>query len=259
MSAYGEFLRAGVDAAIEAGKLLARDVRRPVEVEYKGVINLVTESDRASQALIFKRLSTRFPGHDFLAEEGLKELSGAEFRWVFDPLDGTTNFAHRFPVFCVAVGLEHRGRLVCGVVHNPMTGETFRAETGHGAWLDGERIRVSTIPDLERSLVATGFSYDIRGTRANIAEHDRVLLRAQGIRRCGSAALDLCSVACGRLDGFWELRLSPWDTAAGAVIVAEAGGRITNFRDEPVDIYHPEVVATNGLIHREILEVLNQR
>jgi len=259
MSVYGDYLAAATEAALEAGELLRRDYHSLGEVRFKGEINLVTESDHASQALIFDRLSRRFPGHDFLAEEGLRELSGAEFRWVFDPLDGTTNFAHRFPVFCVSIGLAHQGRLVCGIVHNPMSGETFRGETGEGAWLDGRGIRVSTIADVGRSLLATGFSYDIRETRANIAEHDRVILRAQGVRRCGSAALDLCGVACGRFDGFWELRLSPWDTAAGAVIVAAAGGKITDFEGRPVDIYHPEVVATNGLIHPALLEVLNQR
>jgi len=259
MGIHAEHLEAAKAAALEAGELLRGDFHRLGEVQFKGEINLVTASDHASQDLIFGRLSSRFPDHDFLAEEGLKKLGGAAFRWVFDPLDGTTNFAHRFPVFCVSIALEGEGRLVCGVVHNPMSGETFWAESGEGAWLNGRRIRVSTTGDLVRSLVATGFSYDIRETQANIAEHDRILLRAQGVRRCGSAALDLGCVACGRFDGFWELKLNPWDTAAGALLVAEAGGRVSDFEGGPVDIYRPEVVASNGRIHPFLLEALRTR
>ncbi|MBM3293442.1 MAG: inositol monophosphatase [Candidatus Aminicenantes bacterium] len=259
MGLHAEFLEAARDAALEAGALLSRDYHRLGEVRFKGEINLVTATDQASQDLIFGRLSARFPGHDFLAEEGLARVGGSAFRWVFDPLDGTTNFAHRFPVFCVSIALEGEGRLVCGVVHNPMSGETFWAEAGEGAWLDGRRIRVSSVDDLVRSLVATGFSYDIRESRANMAEHDRVLLKAQGVRRCGSAALDLCGVACGRFDGFWELKLNPWDTAAGALLVAEAGGRVTDFEGRPADIYRPEVVASNGRIHEALIGVLRAR
>jgi myo-inositol-1(or 4)-monophosphatase len=259
MGLYAEYLETGRAAALEAGELLRRDYYRLGEVQFKGEINLVTSSDHASQDLIYGRLSSRYPDHDFLAEEGLKDLSGAAFRWVFDPLDGTTNFAHRFPVFCVSIGLQCEGRTVCGVVHNPMSGETFWAEAGEGAWLDGRAIRVSTIADLGRSLLATGFAYDIRESRANMAEHDRVLLRAQGVRRCGSAALDLGYVACGRFDGFWELKLSPWDTAAGALIVVEGGGRVTDFEGRPADIYHPEVVASNGRIHSLLLDVIKGR
>jgi myo-inositol-1(or 4)-monophosphatase len=259
MGTYAEFLEAGRAAALEAGELLRRDYHRLGEVRFKSEINLVTATDHDSQDLIFGRLSARFPGHDFLAEEGLRQVRGSDFRWVFDPLDGTTNFAHRFPVFCVSIALEREGRLVCGIVHNPMSGETFWAESGEGAWLNGARVGVSSIDDLGRSLVATGFSYDIRETRANMAEHDRVLLRAQAVRRCGSAALDLCFVACGRFDGFWELKLNPWDTAAGALLVAEAGGRVTDYDGRPVDIYRPEVVASNGLIHSSLLEALGPR
>jgi myo-inositol-1(or 4)-monophosphatase len=258
MSIYGEFLKTATDAALEAGALLKAHYSRMSEIRFKGEINLVTETDLASQALLHDRLSAAYPGHDFLAEEGLKSVRGAEFRWVFDPLDGTTNFAHKLPVFCVSIGLERRGELVLGVVYNPMSGELFRAETGQGAFLNETRLHVSVIPDVGRSLVATGFSYDIRETRCNITQHERVILRAQGVRRCGSAALDLCYVAAGRFDGFWELKLSPWDTAAGAVLVREAGGRITDFLNFPVNIYHPEVCASNGLIHGELLGLLNE-
>ena len=256
MGEYSIYLDAALEIAREAGDILRTDYGRTGEVRFKGVVNLVTDTDLAAQDLIFRRLSARFPGHEFLGEEGLRELGGSEFRWVFDPLDGTTNFAHRFPFFCVSLALERRGELVCGVVHNPISGETFRAERGSGAFLGEKPIRVSSVDDLDRTLVATGFPYDIRETRANMAHHDAFLLRTQGVRRCGSAAIDLCYVACGRFDGFWEMKLSPWDTAAGAVILREAGGRITDFRGRPVDIYQPEVCASNGLVHEAMLAVL---
>ncbi len=258
MSTYAEFLKTAKDAALEAGALLKAHYFQLNEIRFKGEINLVTETDLSSQALLHDRLAAAYPGHDFLAEEGLQSLRGAEFRWVFDPLDGTTNFAHKLPVFCVSIGLEQRGGLVLGVVFNPMSGELFWAEAGQGAFLNGTRLRVSSIPEMGQSLLATGFSYDIRETRCNIAQHERAILRAQGVRRCGSAALDLCYVAAGRFDGFWELKLSPWDTAAGAVLVREAGGQITDFLNCPVNIYHPEVCASNGLIHNALLGLLNE-
>ena len=258
MGEYSIYLDAALEIAREAGDILRADYARSGEVRFKGVVNLVTDTDLASQDLIFRRLSARFPGHEFLAEEGLRELGGSEFRWVFDPLDGTTNFAHRFPFFCVSLALERRGELVCGVVHNPISGETFRAERGGGAFLGEKPIRVSSVDNLDRTLVATGFPYDIRETRANMVHHDAFLLRTQGVRRCGSAAIDLCYVACGRFDGFWEMKLSPWDTAAGALILREAGGRITDFQGRPVDIYKPEVCASNGLVHEAMLAVLRE-
>jgi myo-inositol-1(or 4)-monophosphatase len=258
MENYRDFVKTAQEVALESGALLKANYFKMNEIQFKGEINLVTETDLASQSLIHDRLAAAFPDHDFLAEEGLQDLRGAEFRWVFDPLDGTTNFAHKLPVFCVSIGLERRGELICGVVFNPMNGELFSAAAGGGAFLNGAPLRVSSIPDLGKSLVATGFSYDIRETHCNIAQHERVILRAQGVRRCGSAALDLCSVAAGRFDGFWELKLSPWDTAAGAVVVREAGGRITDFLNCPVNIYHPEVCASNGLIHDELLGILTQ-
>ncbi len=258
MGEYAVFLDEAKGTAEEAGTLLRKNLGQIGEVFFKGLVNLVTKSDTESQDLIFSRLSARFPGHDFLAEEGLKSLRGSDFRWVFDPLDGTTNFAHGFPVFCVSLGLEHRSRLVCGVVYDPTRDEMFWAEKGEGAYLNGEKIRVSAIDDLNKSLLATGFSYDIRETRTNIRQFNEFLLLAQGVRRCGSAALDLCYVASGRLEGFWEMKLSPWDTAAGAVIVEEAGGRISDFQGNPVNIYHPEVVASNGLVHQAMMDVLKR-
>jgi myo-inositol-1(or 4)-monophosphatase len=258
MGEHSAALEAAKRAASEAGDLLRGHYSRAGEVFFKSEINLVTEADTASQDLIHGRLSKTFPGYDFLAEEGLERLSGAEYRWVFDPLDGTTNFAHRLPVFSVSIGLERRGILVCGVVLNPMSGEMFWAERGGGAFLDGRPVRISGVSELGKSLVATGFPYDVRSTRTNVSAHDRFLLRAQAVRRCGSAALDLCYVACGRFDGFWEYKLSPWDTAAGALIVEEAGGTVTDFQGRPANIYHPEVLASNGLIHEAMLEVLRE-
>ncbi|MHB8054777.1 MAG: inositol monophosphatase family protein [Candidatus Aminicenantales bacterium] len=259
MAAYTRYLEAARGVAREAGEIHKRDFFRKGSVSFKGEIDLVTETDTASQDLIHDRLASLFPGHDFLAEEGLRNITGAEFRWVIDPLDGTTNFAHRFPWFCVSIALERRGTLVAGVIFNAISGELFSAETGGGAFLNDEPIRVSSIGDLGRGLVATGFPYDIRESRTNIAIHDRVLLAAQAIRRCGSAALDLCYVACGRFEGFWELKLNPWDTAAGLVVLAEAGGRATDFLGRPADIYHPELCASNGLIHQALLDLLREK
>ncbi len=256
MSELIPLLETARGVALEAGALLRERYHRLTEVRYKGDINLVTEADTLAQALIVDRLSKAFPGHDFLAEEGLKSLSGAEFRWVIDPLDGTTNFAHKLPVFCVSIGLEQAGELRAGVVHNPMTGDTFWAAAGGGAFHNGSPVRVSATADLGRALLATGFGYDVWTTRCNIDEHERMVMRCQGVRRCGSAALDLCFVACGRFDGFWELKLSPWDSAAGAVIVREAGGRVTDFEGRPVDVYKPQVCASNGLVHEAMLGVL---
>ncbi|MCX6567236.1 MAG: inositol monophosphatase family protein [Candidatus Aminicenantes bacterium] len=259
MAEYARYLEAARDVAREAGDILERDYHRRGAVSFKGEIDLVTETDTASQALIHDRMAALFPGHDFLAEEGLRNITGAEFRWIIDPLDGTTNFAHRFPWFCVSIGLEHRGVLVAGVVFNPMNGELFSAEAGGGAFLNGDPIRVSSVGDIGRSLVATGFPYDIRESRTNMDAHDRFLLAAQAVRRCGSAAIDLCYVACGRFEGFWELKLNPWDTAAGAVVLAEAGGRLTDFHGRPADIYVPELCASNGLIHQAMLGLLREK
>jgi len=258
MGDYSRFLEAARDVAREAGDIQKRDFYRPGPVSFKGEIDLVTETDTACQALIHDRLAGLFPGHDFLAEEGLRSLSGAEFRWIIDPLDGTTNFAHRFPWFCVSIALEHKGVIVAGVVFNPMSGEMFSAEAGAGAFLNGEPVRVSSIGELGRSLVATGFPYDIRESRTNIEAHNRFLIAAQAVRRCGSAAIDLCYVACGRFEAFWELKLKPWDTAAGLVVLTEAGGTITDLQGRPADIYRPEICASNGLIHQAMLDVLGK-
>ncbi|MEW5902049.1 MAG: inositol monophosphatase family protein, partial [Acidobacteriota bacterium] len=203
------------------------------------------------------RLSSAYPGHGFLAEEGLNQTENKEFLWVFDPLDGTTNFAHRFPVFTVSIALEFQKQVVLGVVYDPMRDEMFEAVAGEGATLNDRPIKVSTTSDLNRSLLATGFPYDLRKSGVNNISHfNNFLTRAQALRRCGSAAMDLCYVACGRFDGFWELKLKPWDQASGALIVQEAGGVVTDFDGDAFSIYGQEALASNGLIHQAMIRIL---
>jgi len=253
-----EFARAGEAAVREAGRYLRTNLGRTTETTYKGAVDLVTPFDLGAQEILVGRLSSAFPSHGFLAEEGLERSGTSDCRWIIDPLDGTTNFAHAFPVFCVAAALECAGRLALGFVYDPMRDEMFRAEAGRGAFLNGVPIRVSGVAELDRSLLATGFPYDVRLSPENNLDHwARLVVRAQAIRRCGSAAIDLACVACGRFDGFWELKLKPWDMAAGALLVTEAGGRVTDLASEPFELLSPGIVATNGLIHPEVLEVLN--
>jgi myo-inositol-1(or 4)-monophosphatase len=254
------FLDVARKVALEAGRFLRQSLDACGEIRYKGSVDLVTEADRKSQDMIFARLSDSFPDHDFLAEEGLCRSHGGEFRWIFDPLDGTTNFAHRFPVFSVSLALERRGESVCGVVFDPMREELFSAAKGHGADLNGKEIKVSKTGELGKSLLATGFPYDLRVSRINNLDHFAHFCRqAQAVRRCGSAAMDLCHVACGRFDGFWELKLKPWDVAAGVLVIREAGGKVSDFRGKEFCSFDSEVLATNGLIHDQMMIVLTKR
>ncbi len=247
----------GTEAAKEAGKLLLSKLNTCLNVAHKGIINLVTEADLESEKLIVTRIQQRFPAHSILAEEKHSDASVGEVCWVIDPLDGTTNYAHGFPIFTVSIGLQVAGELRWGAVYSPVSGELFTAQKGAGAFCNGAPIGVSTVESLSASLLATGFPYDIRTHQQNNLDNFCAFaLRSQGIRRTGSAALDFCYVAAGRIDGFWELKLNPWDCAAGYLIVSEAGGSVTNFRGEPASIHGREVVASNGLIHNEMLEVL---
>ncbi len=241
------------EIAREAGALLMGYFERRVKVEYKGDVDLVTEADRASEKLIAERIQQRWPGHDVFGEEGTRTATGSDYRWYIDPLDGTTNFAHGFPVFCVSLGLERKGERIAGVLFDPTRNELFSAEKGGGAFLNGERIRVSRIAALEESLVATGFPSHKRHKNPNIHFYHQITLRTHGVRRAGSAALDLASVASGRVDGFWEFNLNPWDTAAGTLLVEEAGGRVTRFDGTPFRMDSREVLASNGLIHQALM------
>ncbi len=251
------YLKVAVEAAREAGLMLKENLNASREIVFKGEVDLVTNFDNRSQEMIFRRLSGHFPGHDFIAEEGLVKKKGDDFRWIFDPLDGTTNYAHGFPFFSVSIALEFKGEIICGVVYDPMRDETFSGIKGEGAFLNGTKIRVSCIDELDKSLLATGFPYDLRVSDVNnIAHFNHFVVRAQAIRRCGSAALDLCYVACGRFDGFWELKLKPWDVAAAALIVQEAGGHLSDFANRAFHIHSHETLGTNGRIHGQMLDVL---
>jgi myo-inositol-1(or 4)-monophosphatase len=250
-------LEFAINVAREAGALLRDKLGTSIEVNLKGDINLVTEVDLASERLIREAIATHYPRHQVLGEEGGLVESLSDYRWVVDPLDGTTNYAHGYPVFAVSVALEHQGEIVLGVVYDPMRDELFAAQRGAGASLNNRAIRVSSTSDLMRSLVSTGFPYDIKTSRLTNLDHwANFAMNAQALRRDGAASLDLCYVACGRYDGFWELNLGAWDTAAGALIVEEAGGRVTDFAGNKFSIYKPEVVASNGLVHPRMLEVI---
>jgi myo-inositol-1(or 4)-monophosphatase len=240
-----------------AGEMLRQYIDSSREIVYKGAVNLVTDFDKRSQEIIISQLSARFPDHDFLAEEDLCEQRGSEFRWIIDPIDGTTNYAHNFPIFCVSIALEWKGKVMCGVIYDPMRGEMFSAISGRGSQVNGHRINISANGDLDKSLLATGFPYDVRESEVNNIDHfANFATRVQAIRRCGSAALDLCYVACGRFDGFWELKLSPWDVAAGILIVEESGGRVTDFHGDRTNIYGKDLLASNGLIHEQMIQIL---
>jgi myo-inositol-1(or 4)-monophosphatase len=250
------------EIALEAGALLRDFYHRGVATEYKGDVDLVTEADRASEKLIVERLHARFPDHGIYGEEGTRDHIDREYRWYVDPLDGTTNFAHGFPVFCVSLGLEHRpaglapdqdGTLTAGVVYDPTRDELFVAEKGKGAYLNGKKIHVSRTDDLAESLLATGFPSRSRHQNPNIHFYQQITLRSHGVRRAGSAAIDLVYTACGRFDGYWEFHLNPWDTSAGALIVREAGGTVTAFDGGPFRLNSREVLATNGLILNEVV------
>ncbi len=252
------FLEAAVEAARSAGELQRQRLWSDIDIRFKGEIDLVTEVDRASEALIVARLKARFPEHDILAEENDYGELHASHRWIIDPLDGTTNYAHGFPWFAVSIALEIDGEVRVGVVFQPVLGELFTAIKGEGAWLNGQPLVVSRRQPLRHCLLATGFPYD--GTcdnENNLDNFCRLQLAARGIRRAGAAALDLAYVAAGRLDGYWECKLKPWDMAAGGLMVAEAGGIVTNHRGEPHSVYDHRIVASNGLIHGVLLEYLD--
>jgi myo-inositol-1(or 4)-monophosphatase len=249
-----EYKDLAIKAAQAAGEILMDHLNRGVKVGYKGKFNVITEVDHLSEETIVRMLHGQYPRHQIIAEEGHGKGKSAKIRWFVDPLDGTTNYAHGFPSFCVSIGLEAHGEVILGVVYDPFHEEMFLAEKGEGAFLNNRPITVSRIEKLKDGLVVTGFNW--RSIRKNLKHFSNFSLRAQGVRRTGSAALDLCYVAMGRLDGYWELMLSPWDMAAGSLIVTEAGGKVTNCRGGPFSIYSKEILATNGRVHDEMVSVL---
>lgn len=256
-----EFAHIADGIARQAGALLRKFYEKGVSTEYKGDVDIVTEADRASEQLIREKLKAAFPTHGVYGEEGTRDQMESEYRWYVDPLDGTTNFAHGFPAFCVVLGLEHRpaglaadadGEMIAGVVYDPLRNEMFSAERGKGAFLNGRAIHVSKTKTLQESLTATGFPSRKRHASPNVHFYHEITLRSHGVRRAGSAALDLAYVACGRLDGFWEFNLNPWDTSAGVLLVTEAGGTVTHFDAGTFTLDSREVLATNGLILPEM-------
>jgi myo-inositol-1(or 4)-monophosphatase len=257
MPGIEEFAAVGVQVAREAGHFLLKRFRTGFNISHKGVVNLVTDVDVAAEELIVSRIQKAFPTHSVLAEENHNNTPRGAFNWVVDPLDGTTNYAHGYPVFAVSIALEIDAELQWGAVFDPATDEMYTAQRGSGAFCNGVPVHVSGIETLDASLLATGFPYDIRTSKKNnLNNFCAFALRTQGVRRCGSAALDFCYVAAGRYDGFWELKLNPWDCAAGFLLVREAGGTVTDFRGRPGSIYGGEVVASNGIIHGDMLAVL---
>jgi myo-inositol-1(or 4)-monophosphatase len=258
---YQTFQTQAESIASEAGALLRDFYQRGVTAEYKGDVDLVTEADRASEQLIVERLRAAFPQHGVYGEEGTRSALDAEFRWYVDPLDGTTNFAHGFPAFCVVLGCERRsaglaaeadGEMVAGVIYDALRDEMFSAARGCGATLNGRPLHVSQTALLQESLTATGFPSHKRHENPNVHFYYEFTLRSHGVRRAGSAALDLAYVAAGRLDGFWEFNLNPWDTSAGVLLVEEAGGEVTRFDGSRFQLNSTEVLATNGRIAGEM-------
>jgi myo-inositol-1(or 4)-monophosphatase len=253
------YLETAVEIAREAGALLANYFERRVAFELKGDFDLVTEADRASEKLVVERLRTHFPAHGIVAEEGGGHQGASEFRWFVDPLDGTTNFAHSFPMFNVTLGLERAGEMIAGVVYDPVRQDLFTAERGAGAWLNNRRIRVSQARRLEDSLASTGFPSRKRHQNVNIHFYHQMAMGSHGVRRTGSAALDLAYVACGRLDLFWEFGLKPWDMAAGTLLVREAGGTTSDMTGGAHSVTESaHLLADNGLLHPQVLELFGE-
>ena len=254
-------LNFAVQMARDAGRILIDRQGRSLQVSSKGDINLVTEADLAAEKLIIERIQSYYPRHAILAEEsgasnGSETGAVVEWKWIIDPLDGTTNYAHGYPCFCVSIAVERAGKIEIGVIYDPVRDEMFAAERGQGATLNERTIRVSDVDELNSAMLCTGFPYDVR-ERPDFARHfTNFTMRAQAVRRDGSAALDLAFVACGRFDGFWEDGLNPWDVAAGVLLIEEAGGQVTDYGGAALDIYTPKVIASNGLVHEAMMRVL---
>lgn len=255
-------LNFAIETAREAGQVLLEKFGRNITISKKGDINLVTEADLASEKLIVEKIRSYYPKHSILAEESGESnvaiIEGeARWKWIIDPLDGTTNYAHGYPCFCVNIALEHKGEIVIAVTYDPTRDEIFAAEKGNGSTLNNRKIRVSDTVNLKDALIVTGFPYDI-AQRENFARHfTEMILSSRGIRRDGSAAIDMAYVACGRFDGFWEEGLNPWDVAPGVLLIEEAGGHVSYYDGSKFSVYEPPICASNGLIHSEMLKILS--
>jgi len=242
----------------EAGGVLGKSIHKIKQINYKSEANLVTRFDKMSEKMIISRIKKTFPDHAILAEESAPH-GISPYKWIIDPLDGTTNFAHTFPVSCVSIAVEKKGEVILGGVFDPFRNELFFGEKNAGAYLNGKKIRVSKTPRLSESLLCTGFPYDCRSyAETYLRIFGAFMVQTHGIRRTGSAAIDICYVACGRFDGFWELKLNAWDTAAASLICQEAGGKMSNFKGNSYSIYEPEALATNGCIHSEMVKILDE-
>lgn len=245
------------EIALGAGQIVIEKLSSGFAVERKGSIDLVTDADLAAEKYIIGQITKLFPKHSICAEEGGTIEKAGEFIWFIDPIDGTTNFAHGFPYFSISLGLVKNNETILGLVYNPVSGECFLAERGSGAFLNDEQIKVSTETKLQNSLLLTGFPYDVATTeKNNLRAFNKATKATQGVRSLGSAALDLCQVACGRFEAFWELSLQPWDLAAGSLIVTEAGGKISNCDGGQFSVRGNEILASNGLIHDELIQTL---
>jgi len=250
------YLQAAVEIAQQAGKILIEEFSRPLDIRYKGdEVDLVTQADKRSEQFIVSRLNEYFPGHAITAEEGTGQDTASEFRWHVDPLDGTTNFAHHYPCFCVSIALADRDTLLAAAIFNPYYNELYTAARGEGAAFNGKKIVVSEVSTLSTSLLCTGFPVRNRRRSPNLQYYGEFTQRTHGVRRDGSAALDLACVASGRFDGFWEFGLNKWDVAAGVLLIEEAGGKVSDFEGTPYQLGAPVILATNGLIHEEMRQV----
>jgi len=257
MPSGNNYIQPMQDLAREAGALLMSFFGK-VSIEYKGDADLVTKADRASEKLIVERIRQQWPDHDLIGEEGSRRETGSDYRWHIDPLDGTTNFAHGYPVFCVSMALEYKGERIAGVVYDPTRDEMFQAEAGSGAFLNQQPIHVTPTARIDDSLSATGFPSRKRHQNINIYFYYQLAMTSHGVRRAGAAAIDLAYVACGRLDFFWEFQLKPWDMAAGCLLVREAGGVCTDMRGAPLDLNGPHVLADNGALHAAVVELFGE-
>lgn len=252
-------LELAIQCALESGRIQGEYFQKRVGIHHKGEINIVTDVDIACQKRIIEFIEKSYPDDYIIAEEKDNVFDEKGNKWIVDPLDGTTNYAHGYPFFCTSIAYEVKGEVVVGVIYNPIFNELFFSQKGHGAYFNGEKIRVSSINDMKQALLSTGFPYDLPTSKKNNINHFvNFLYHAQAVRRDGSAAMNLAYIACGRFDGHWEMKLNPWDMAAGVLLVREAGGTITDFKGEGFSIYGDELVASNGLLHDQLIEVLKE-